>query len=282
MKIMQRVGLAAGAAMIALTPASASHSWGTYHWATTGELNVTVVRSITSQWDAALDGALADWDKSRKLSFATAAGDVDDTSRRRCQPIAGKIRVCNAAYGQRQWIGLATIWLSGGHISQAITQLNDSYFNMAFYNTPAWRAAVTCQEIAHDFGLDHQDESFDNVNLGSCMDYSRNPAGGVYNGFDYGPSNESPNRHDFDQVAAIYNHDDGSTTAAASTNFGVREVGRGSPQGPSSEPAGVSPAEWGRAVARDAHGRPNVFVKDLGAGQRKVTHVVWAVDARVD
>lgn len=272
MKNLNRVALAAGAAMLALTPAWATHSWGGYHWATTGTLNVTVVRSVTPQWNAALDGAIVDWEKSRKLSFSSANGDVGDTSRKRCQPIAGKIRVCNAAYGQRQWIGLATIWLSNGHIAQAITQLNDSYFNMAFYNTPAWRAAVTCQEIAHDFGLDHQDENFDNVNLGSCMDYSRNPAGGVYNGFDYGPSNEHPNAHDYDQLLTIYNHNDGFTTATPMTVRGAVADG---------EAAGVSPEEWGRPVRRDALGRPNVFVKDLAPGQRKITHVTWAIDARI-
>ena len=55
-----------------------------------------------------------------------------------------------------------------------------------------------CQEIAHDFGLDHQDENFDNPNLGSCMDYTSDPDGP--------PSNEHPNSHDFQQIAAIYSH----------------------------------------------------------------------------
>jgi hypothetical protein len=45
MKRMHRVALAAGAAILALTPASATHSWGGYHWATTGHgLDVTVNR----------------------------------------------------------------------------------------------------------------------------------------------------------------------------------------------------------------------------------------------
>lgn len=272
MNIITRLALATGAAGLAMSPALANHSWGGYHWATTGRLNVTVVRSITPQWSTSVNGAITDWDKSRALDLTPASGDVSDTGRRRCEPIAGKIRVCNAAYGQRQWIGLATIWLSNGHISQGVTQLNDSYFDMAFYNTPAWRSAVACQEIGHDFGLDHQDENFDNVNLGSCMDYSRNPAGGIYNGFDYGPSNEQPNAHDYDQLLTIYNHNDGFTTATPAAVRGSAAT---------SEPAGASPAEWGTAVRRDAQGRPTVFLKVLGRGQFKVTHVTWAVDARV-
>jgi hypothetical protein len=277
MTIMRRVALAAGTAVLALTPASANHSWGGYHWATTGELTVTVVRSITPQWTASVNGAVSDWEKSRKVSLTVADGASTDLERKRCQPIAGKIRVCNAAYGQRPWIGLATIWLSNGHISQGVTQLNDSYFNMAFYNTSAWRSLVACQEIAHDFGLDHQDETFNNYNLGTCMDYTNAPAGGVYNGFDYGPSNEHPNAHDFDQLATIYNHNDGYTSASFST-FVPRQAAQSAL---STEPAGDNPSDWGRAIRRDAQGRPNVFVKDLGRGQQKVTHVFWAIDARV-
>jgi hypothetical protein len=276
MKTMSRVALVAGATIAAVTPAFANHSWNTYHWASNGRnLPLMVNLAITPQWTTAVNGGIADWEKSRKLSLSTQNANLDDVARKLCRPILGEILVCNATYGQRQWIGLATIWLSGGHIVQGVTQLNDSYFNMTFYNTPAWRAAVACQEIAHDFGLDHQDETFGNYNLGSCMDYSNNPAGGIFNGFDYGPSNEHPNDHDYDQIETIYGHADAS--AAAGTNFGVREVGKPAARPISSEPAGLSPAEWGRAIGYDGEGRPNVFRKDLAPGQSKITHVFWAI-----
>jgi hypothetical protein len=276
MKMLHRVVLAVGAAAVALMPALATNSWGGYHWAGDGRnLELTVNRANTAQWTTAVSGAIADWEKSRELSFTSK--NVSGVNTKRCPPIAGQILVCNDAYGQRGWLGLATIWLSSGHIVQGLTQLNDTYFNMAFYNTDAWRALVACQEIGHDFGLDHQDENFNNVNLGTCEDYTNAPAGGVYNGFDYGPSNEHPNAHDYDQISLIYNHDDGYTSATAGTNFGIRQVGQ-RPLG--TEPPGLSMAEWGRAVGTDAQGRPNEFVKDLGAGQRMVTHVFWAVGER--
>jgi hypothetical protein len=284
MKPLVRVALVAGAGLAALTPAIANHSWGTYHWAIDGQrLNLVVNSSVTSQWTSYLNEAVADWEKSRKLSFTTQSSANDNLTRQLCRPIRGQIRVCNDTYGQRTWIGIATIWLSGGHIVQATTQLNDSYFNMPRYNTRAWRLAVTCQEIAHDFGLDHQDETFSNVNLGTCMDYSSNPAGGVYNGFDYGPSNEHPNDHDYEQVLTIYSHDDGFTSAigAAATDFGERQVGKAPPSAAISEPAGLGPAEWGRAIGSDGHGRPNVFEKDLGPGLKRITHVTWTPDAKV-
>ncbi|HKP33149.1 MAG TPA: hypothetical protein VJT70_00015 [Sphingomicrobium sp.] len=270
---MHRLGLAACAAILAVTPASATHSWGGYHWATGGKgLDVTVNLAITPEWTTAINGAVTDWEKSRVLGLTVRRVTLSDNDRKICRPIPGQVLVCNAAYGQRGWVGLASIWLSNNHISQAITQLNDTYYAFPFYNTPAWRSAVACQEIGHDWGLDHQDENFDNVNLGSCMDYSRAPQGGVYNGFDYGPSNERPNAHDYDQLITTYGHNDGFATAAPL-------VARGADA--NSEPAGVSPAEWGTAIRRDAMGRPNVFIKDLGRGQKKITHVLWAVDARV-
>lgn len=281
MKRIHKVALAAGAALVAITPSFANHSWGNYHWASDGKgVDLTVNLAITSQWTAAVNGGIADWEKSRKLSFTSqTAPATDDVSRKLCRPIAGELLVCNAAYGQRQWLGIATIWIDGDHITQATTQLNDSYFNMTRYNTPAWRSLVACQEVAHDFGLDHQDENFSNYNLGTCMDYTSAPAGGVYNGFDYGPSNEHPNDHDYEQITTIYSHDDGA--AAAATNFGVREVGKPAPRALDNSPPGLGPSEWGRAVGFDAQGRPDKFEKTLGPGQKRLTHVFWLPDAKV-
>lgn len=270
-----RLALVGGAAMAALTPALATHSWGGYHWATNGSgLSLKVNTAVTSDWASYVGTAIADWDSSRTLALSSQTANINA---KKCNPILGQALVCNAIYGQRGWLGIASIWLSNGHIVQATTKLNDSYYAFTFYNTPAWRATVACQEIGHDFGLDHQDENFDNVNLGTCMDYSRNPAGGVYNGFDYGPSNETTNKHDFDELKIIYGHDDGYTSATASTNFGIRQVGQSAAQSISSAGSGNSPAEWGRAIHRDRIGRPDVYEKVLAPGQKVLTHVFWAI-----
>lgn len=133
---------------------------------------------------------------------------------KRCVPPTGKVEVCNASYGFNGWLGVAGIYLTGGHIYKGYVKLNDSYFNTSTYNKPEWRRLVTCQEVGHTFGLDHQDENFNNANLGTCMDYTNNPLGP--------PSHEHPNAHDYDQLETIYSHLDssdttGSTTAAASS-----------------------------------------------------------------
>jgi hypothetical protein len=280
MNILHRVALAGGAALIALTPADANHSWNGYHWAGNGtNLTLRINTAIASKWDDSVTTAISDWNQSTELTLNGQPASIDP---KKCSPIAGQVLVCNAAYGRRGWLGIASVWLERGskHITQATTKLNDSYHDTAPYNQPAWRSLVACQEIGHDWGLDHQDETFSNLNLGTCMDYTNAPAGGVLNGFNYGPSNEHPNAHDYDELKAIYDHDDGSTTAVQSTNFGIRQVGRPVPQAPPSEGIGDSPAEWGQAIHHDRQGRPDVFVKDFASGQRAVTHVFWVPGER--
>lgn len=123
------------------------------------------------------------------------------------------MEVCDAAYGYNGWLGLASIWISGSHITQGTVKLNDSYYNTSTYNTPAWRQSVACQEIGHTFGLDHQSED-PNVNRNTCMDYYRVP-------------NLHPNQHDYDELALIYSHLDSSTTigaAATQSHHGLSRV----------------------------------------------------------
>lgn len=269
-RTMLRIALISGAALVA-GPALADHSWGEYHWGRTANpFTLRVVDGVSSTWDAYLDEAIADWTASSVLNLTEEAGS--GVNAKKCTAINGKILACNATYGQRGWLGIATIWASGNHITKATTKLNDTYFNTATYNKPEWRRLVTCQEIAHDFGLDHQDENFNNGNLGTCMDYTSKPLGP--------PSNEHPNAHDYDQLEEIYAHlDSGNTySSSASTNFGVRTVGA-QPDTPAASPddPGDSPAEWGRAIGTDGLGRPNLYVQELGGGRRKITHVLWAI-----
>jgi hypothetical protein len=282
---------AATAAALVSSPAAATQ-WGSYHWATDGNgLTLNIERQITTNWVTYFDGSVSDWNASDKLSLTGATSNLG-VDPKKCNPIASKALVCNATYGFRGWLGVAQIWASGDHITQATTKLNDSYFNTSTYDDPDWRTLVACQEIGHDFGLDHQDETFDNVNKGTCMDYTNAPAGGIVNGFDYGPSNLHPNggypTADYDTLDAMYAHNDfgsggggggGSCnphkpgcTGAQTDAFTFREVGKS----PSTNAAPASSTSWGVATGYDRAGRPNTFLLDLGNGKAKLTHVFWA------
>ena len=236
----------------------ANHSWGGYHWAhTANPFTLKVGDNVNSTWDAYLDTAITDWNQSTVLDLAKVAGGA---RAKNCRPTSGRIEVCNARYGNTGWLGIAQIWITGGvHITQATTKVNDTYFDTAQYNTPAWRRLVMCQEIAHDFGLDHQDENFNNPNLGTCMDYTSDPDGP--------PSNEHPNSHDFQQLVTIYTHLDSFNSYS----------GPATAMPPGFANADVHAQEnWGTKVRESADGRSALFVRDFGNGNQIFTFVFWA------
>lgn len=235
-----------------VTAANATHSWGGYHWARTANpFTLKLGDNVTTNWDSYLATTASDWSQSTVLDTAIVAGGVK--SAKRCNPTAGRVEVCNASYGRNGWLGVAQIWISGLHITQGTTKLNDTYFSTAAYNTPAWRNMVTCQEVGHTLGLDHQDENFTNPNLGTCMDYTNNPS-----------TNQHPNQHDYDELGLIYSHLDTITTVGQSAILH------------GSNKSVDQPAEWGKEVSRSANGHISEYVRDLGLGQKVVTYVIWA------
>jgi hypothetical protein len=178
----------------ALIPiAGASHAWGNYHWArSSNPFTVTLVDQLTtSDWTSRLGVVASDWSASTVLDALVGTSGTRQVS------------VQNASYGQTGWLGIATIYITAeDHIISGTVQLNDYYFAQPTYDTPAWRQLVICQEVGHTFGLDHQDTNFGNTNLGTCMDYTSDPDGGKK----YGPDNEHPNAHDYEELELIYAH----------------------------------------------------------------------------
>lgn len=261
-----------GAALVVALPlvaVSATNSWSVYHWEReTTPAKFVLVDSTDSAWtDGSINYlavAAADWNASDVLTVSVD-GSKSQT-KRKCNAAEGTIRVCSGTYGFNGWLGMASIKVSGGHIISANTRLNDSYFNTSTYDTPAWRQMVMCQEIGHDFGLNHQDTSFNNTNLGTCMDYTGNPEGP--------PSNEHPDSHDYGVLVDIYAHLD-----SPSTNDG----GGGKPcgKGKNAKPCPKA-ATFGIGTALQ-HGIPvgvgpadgDVFFTDLGKGVTLVTFVTW-------
>jgi len=239
--------------MLAASPfsAGASHSWGNYHWArTSNPFTVRVIDSMSSSWDDNLNTAISDWNASSVLNVVKEAGDDSSNVRKRCRPVSGKVRACNANYGNNGWLGLAQIWITGGtHISQATTKVNDTYLASSGYNETN-RQHVLCQEIGHDWGLDHQDES--GADLNTCMDYAD------------ALDNAHPNQHDYQQLETIYKShlDSSSTIAAAPPGFANADV--------------HAQENWGTKVRESADGRSAIFERDFGKGNKIFTFVVWA------
>ncbi len=252
------LGLLLGVVALITGVASASHAWGGYHWArTTSSFSLKLGDNVSANWDSYLALTSSDWSLSNVLDTSIVSGG---TNPKNCRAVAGRVEVCNSKYGSNGWLGIASIWASGSHITQGTVKLNDSYFSTAKYNTPAWKKLVMCQEIGHTFGLDHPDEIFDNTNLGTCMDYTNDPGGSLYGQL----SNEHPNTHDYDELGIIYSHPDSGTTISQTPSSNRQEVDH------------ADPSTWGKKIRTSSDGHGSLYERNLGKGNKIFTFVTWA------
>ena len=274
-KIFVVVGLLLVAGSFAAV-VNANHAWGKYHWDKSTEDSTINPLELgnnltTSDWDSSLTIASTDWNNSvLKNAVVPGAGNTN------CDPTSGRVEVCNDEYGINDWLGIASIWVTRGrnnHIVQGVVKVNDTYFNTAPYNSQSRRDMVVCQEVGHTFGLDHQDENFSNINLGTCMDYTNDPDGTLFNQLD----NRHPNLHDYEMMTEIYAHLNTTGDGGGSGNGNGK--GKGGGKGKPSD-VGVQidlndPSEWGQAVKQDAQGKNSLYERNLPNGQVLITHVIW-------
>ena len=252
------VAVAVAALPVALL---ANHSWGGYHWArTSNPFTLKLGDNVSSTWDPILNTTSTDWSKSTVLDTTIVAGSANPKN---CRPTSGMVQVCDSTYGNTGWLGVAQIWVSGLHITQGSVKLNDTYFNTPTYNTTAWRNLVSCQEVGHTLGLDHQDTNFNNANLGTCMDYTNDPS-----------TNQHPNQHDYDELVIIYTHLDTTTTVGQTLPHGA---GQGAGQAPPAmndiDLAG--PEQWGKVIRGSRAQGFTVHELDFGGGHKVFTFVTW-------
>lgn len=268
-KLRRSIVVAAGLAATAIfvNVASATNSWGGYHWArTTAQFTLKLGNNVSAGWQTHLNNASADWNSPQTFGAASTpilTAVVVGQSSKRCAMVAGTTQVCNSTYGNNGWLGLASINITGGvHITQGSAKMNDTYFNTSTYNNPNEKRHVMCQEIAHTFGLDHQ--STDGSSQNTCMDYFSNTGANATN-----PASTRPNKHDFDELALIYAHLDPTTTAAQTT----------SPSSRADIDVTEDPNSWGMLVSQSNNGRSSTYERYNNDGSKTVSHVYWATEA---
>lgn len=227
----------------------ATHSWGGYHWARTkNPFTIKLGDNLTTtDWKSHLGQASTDWSKSSVMDTTVVTGQAS-TARKKCTATLGRVEVCNNKYGGN-WLGLASIWLSGSHITQGTVKLNDSWAM-----NQAEKQHVTCQEVGHTFGLDHQSTS--GASLDTCMDYYSNKS-------DTDLKSTQPNQHDYDELVTIYSHLD-STTTIGQMPAAMNQIDF------------AGPAQWGKEIYRSPDGRHSIYILDFGHGWKVVTFVTWA------
>jgi len=272
-KLIAMSAMAITAVVTTSMPALADNQWGSYRWKEK-PLTLEIVDNTTTDhhwWMGHLETANNDWDHGgtpERAGWATEdAVEIFRSSgmNTACNPVSGNVQVCNDNYGNTGWLGIAQIWISRGknkYIVAGVAKMNDFYHDKSPYYSDSWRQLVMCQEVAHTFGLDHQDESFDNTNLGTCMDYTSNPSG-----------NEHPNQHDYDQLEMMYTPSSEEEPDGKTCN----------PKSPKCQGADVpleTPGDWGRLVS--GHGGIEIYEKELANGFRVITHVTWTLEHAKD
>ena len=263
-KLFSFAGLVVATAVVFSASASANHSWGGYHWASTSSpFTLKLGDNVSGAWDSLLVQASSDWSQSTVLDTTIVAGRTKPKS---CRPTSGQVEVCSANYGNSGWLGLAQIWISGQHITQGVVKNNDYYFGASSYqyNNTAEMQHVICQEIGHTFGLDHQSTS--GASLNTCMDYYHNTSSSD-------TTSTSPNAGDYDQLLCIYDPaskgktlTSGSHTCTGTGHLDPSSTVRGSAGSLPDAVPSLSPASQ---VA------PSVYVDNLPNGDKLVTWVIW-------
>lgn len=254
--------------------AHAEHAWGKYHWArTTTEFHLPVGNNTTEAWTTILGLVLSDWANQVGKDVSITGGfvespypaktvipeEISGTAGKACSAVLGTTQVCNGKYGRNGWLGLASIWASGSHITKATAKHNDSYFSRAPYNNQFEKQHVMCQEVAHTFGLGHQSEDFD-TSFNTCMDYSTSTADDI--------RSISPNNHDYGQLEEIYTHTESSSTVKPIASALATQADAN----PSDDD---NQRQWGRLLSQSKNGRSSTYEQTLENGIKIVRHVYW-------
>ena len=93
---------------------------------------------------------------------------------------------------------------------------------------------------------------------------------GLHRRLDGPPSNEHPNKHDYEELEGIYAHaDEGTTIGASPTDTAAAE-----------EPNPDDRSTWGKVIRRDGWGQPSFYRKDLGNAEKVFTFVISADEAQ--
>lgn len=174
-KVIIAVTLALSTLFAGMGVVLGSHSWSGYHW-TSDNLSPTVFdKTKADLYD--VSAAVSEW-----ASLSTSTQPVISSNR--------KSNIVVSEAGSAFWLGLARIWIDeDGHIGKGEVKLNTSL--LVNYG-PAAADHILCQELGHILGLNHQRGTLD-----SCMN-DQAPLGSVV----------SPNAHDAEQLALIYDHED--------------------------------------------------------------------------
>lgn len=187
------VTVALAALLAVVSVASADHSWSVYHWSSDNLSPTVVDKTSSSLYNVPL--GVTEW--------AFVADEDGSAPRSPIQPTLTTAKKGDISVREgfsQTWLGIATIFLDGGHITKGEVKLNTRYLEYYEANGyPGIADHVLCQELGHILGLGHNRTETD-----TCM----NDQAFI------GAALTSPNNHDTVQLNIIYDghSDTGGTT----------------------------------------------------------------------
>ncbi|MCH7663864.1 MAG: hypothetical protein IH859_08365 [Chloroflexi bacterium] len=197
-------------AVLAVGIAFADNQWSSYHYErpSSAELILDIgdchTPSVYNNWSAMLTNVIADWNN------IPGAGDNPEIGFN-LTACGATINSYNDDYGNTGWLGLASIRVSRGryaHIVSGRSQINEFYIDypdyFGFDQAVEWQQ-VLCQEIGHDFGLNHNREgSSGGTPDDTCMNDDIRPL-----------RFPSPNVHDDEMFTEMYTHNHGESDSGS-------------------------------------------------------------------
>jgi len=191
-------------------------------------LRLKIANALTSDWDEYFTMAIEDWEGAARvdgdadvLSLQTERLEADPA----CTPIEGVMKVCNNDYGATGWEGINECLIMGDFIISSVAKMNEYYLHPDKFMGLLQGSTATiqdkrrytmCHEIGHGFGLSHQDETFSNADLNTCMDYSSRPQ-----------NNLRPNPADYQALNRLYGDGEGGAPEEETNPTRARALLRG-------------------------------------------------------
>jgi hypothetical protein len=109
-------------------------------------LRLEILNALEDQWQSALITSVENWNAFGAMDLTVV--NVPSEEEEECEPVWGKVKICNQNYGETNWRGMIQVFLRSGNVVATSLRLND------FYSLErGWAQYTLCHQLGHAFGL---------------------------------------------------------------------------------------------------------------------------------
>eukprot|EP00980_Cylindrotheca_fusiformis_P001636 scaffold368_cov125-Cylindrotheca_fusiformis.AAC.14 len=116
------------------------------HYQNNNGLRLEIVNTLDDHWQVDLAATVETWNSLGSINLTIVnASNVDEEN---CEPVWGKIKICNHDYGETNWRGMVQVFFRSGNIVATSIRVNDFYAMER-----GWAQYTLCHQLGHSFGL---------------------------------------------------------------------------------------------------------------------------------